>query len=336
MKRRVVYFDAPQRVTVREENLISPARDAVLVETIVSAINAGTELLFYRGQVPPHLQIDANIGALAGEMKYPLAYGYACVGRVLELGAQVSEEWRARLVFAFQPHASHFSARTAELLPLPENISPETAAFLPAIETAVNFVMDGAPRLGEDVCVLGQGVVGLLTTALLAQMPLGQWMTFDCFETRRALSKTFGAPYSFASDNENDFTHAREILPNGADLTYELSGNPDALNSALALTGFGGRIVIGSWYGEKRAPLDLGGTFHRSRIHLLSSQVSTLAPELTGRWTKARRMKVAWEMLARVNVSQLITHRIPFAQAASAYEMLDTQPQDALQVLLTY
>ena len=54
--------------------------------------------------------------------------------------------------------------------------------------------------------------------------------------------------------------------PSTFDLTFELSGSPSALNDAIALTAFSGRIVIGSWYGQKRAEIDLGGAFHRSRI----------------------------------------------------------------------
>ena len=95
-------------------------------------------------------------------------------------------------------------------------------------------------------------------------------------------------------------------------------------------------MVIGSWYGQKRAEVNLGGRFHRSRMRLISSQVSTLAPEWTGRWSKARRLQVAWWMLEQVQPAHLITHRFPLTQAAQAYAMLDQHPEEALQVLLTY
>jgi len=74
----------------------------------------------------------------------------------------------------------------------------------------------------------------------------------------------------------------------------------------------------------------------RSRMRLISSQVSTLAPEWTGRWSKARRLQVAWWMLEQVQPAHLITHRFPLTQAAQAYAMLDQHPEEALQVLLTY
>ena len=82
--------------------------------------------------------------------------------------------------------------------------------------------------------------------------------------------------------------------------------------------------------------LDLGGRFHRSRMRLIASQVSRVAPELSGRWTSRRRLDVAWEMLRAVRPGRLITHRFPLAQAADAYALLDAQPEQALQVLLTY
>jgi hypothetical protein len=61
--------------------------------------------------------------------------------------------------------------------------------------------------------------------------------------------------------------------------------------------------------GQKRAEIDLGGAFHRSRIRLISSQVSTISPELSGRWDKSRRFEVAWQALERIKPEKWITHR---------------------------
>lgn len=337
MQRRGVWFEKPFCVSVHEETLPTLAPDQVLVQTIVSAISAGTELLFYRGQVPATMTVDATIPALAGTLRYPLQYGYACVGRVIETGSQISDEWRNRLVFSFQPHVSHLIVRVDELIPIPENISPRQAAFLPNMETAVNLVMDGAPVIGENVVVLGQGIVGLLTTALLTQMPLARLLTFDQYALRRQQSCALGATDTFDPTDAQAIQRAHAILSShGADLIYELTGNPGALNLAIELAGFEGSIVIGSWYGEKRAAIDLGSKFHRSRLRLISSQVSTLASNFSARWNKARRINVAWAMLERLPFDPLITHRFPVADAARAYELLDQHPEQALQVLLEY
>ncbi|MEK7786036.1 MAG: zinc-binding alcohol dehydrogenase, partial [Chloroflexota bacterium] len=285
------------------------------------------ELLVYRGQAPTELAVDETISALPGLFSFPLKYGYAAVGRVAALGPDVDESWLNRLVFAFNPHESHFTAAAANLLPLPADVDVDTALFLPNMETAVNFLHDGAPLVGERVAVFGQGIVGLLTTSLLAQMPLANLTTFDRYPLRREASRSLGAHASLDPSEPTDLQ---------ADLTYELSGSPATLDQAIAATGCAGRVIIGSWYGQKRADLNLGGRFHRSRIRLISSQVSTLAPELSGRWTKARRMEVAWQLLREVKPARLITHRFPLAEAAKAYELIDQRPETCIQVVLTY
>jgi 2-desacetyl-2-hydroxyethyl bacteriochlorophyllide A dehydrogenase len=338
---RALYFTAPYQVAVREECLPQPAPGQVLVQTMVSAISPGTELLIYRGQAPTDMPVDATIAALAGEFGFPLKYGYAAAGRVIAVGSPAEQAWRGRLVFAFQPHASHFVGAADDLLPLPDTIGPEEAVFLPNMETAVNFLMDGHPAIGEHVVVFGQGVVGLLTTALLAQFPLARLITLDRYASRRQRSLALGAHLSLDAAAADILDRLQGCFQEqeadaGADLTYELSGNPGALDQAIAVTGFSGRIVIGSWYGQKRADLNLGGRFHRSRIRLISSQVSTIAPEWGGRWTKRRRLQIAWRMLQQLGPAPLITHRFPLERANHAYALLDQHPEEAIQVLLTY
>jgi 2-desacetyl-2-hydroxyethyl bacteriochlorophyllide A dehydrogenase len=334
VKRKTLYFTAPRQVELREEVLASLKADDVLVETTCSAISAGTEMLVYQGRFPRGLETDPVISSLRGGFEYPLAFGYACTGVVRETGPQVDKSWRDKPVFAFQPHTSHFITNPNSLLPIPNSISPEIACFLPNMETAVNLVQDAAPLLGERVLVLGQGVVGLLTASLLGEFPLEKLVSADCYELRRTLSPV---PRGLSLDpNAHNFhNEARTLLEGSADLTFELSGQPETLNDALALTGFAGRIVIGSWYGEKRAEIDLGGAFHRSRIKLISSQVSTLAPELSGRWDKARRFTAAWKALERLKPEKWITHRFPLEDAKSAYHLLDEHPQETVQILLT-
>ncbi|MEW5940363.1 MAG: oxidoreductase, partial [Chloroflexota bacterium] len=185
MKRTTLYFDAPRQAELREESLPALGADEVLVETLCSAISAGTEMLVYQGRFPRDVETDAAISGLRGRFEYPLAYGYAAVGVVRYTGTQVDKSWQDKLVFAFQPHASSFIIHPSSLIPIPQSFSAETACFLPNMETAVNLVQDGAPILGERVMVFGQGVVGLLTASLLAEFPLHCLVTADCFELRR-------------------------------------------------------------------------------------------------------------------------------------------------------
>lgn len=336
-----LYFTSPQHIEVRQEPVPALARDHVLVASMCSAISTGTELLIYQGMAPSHLALDESIAALPGKLEFPFKYGYALVGQVVELGQDVEPHWRDRLVFAFHPHESHFIAPPEQLIPLPAGMEPESALFLPNMETAINLVHDGRPLAGERVAVFGQGVVGLLTTALLSQYPLSRLVTLDHLPHRRKHALALGADASLDASQPEAVQQLIAELDSGAgysgaDLTFELSGNPNALDAAIAATGYNGRVVIGSWYGKKRAELDLGGRFHRSRIRLISSQVSSIAPSLLGRWDKERRLDFALDMIATVQPVRFITDRIPLSQAAAAYTKLVQRPHETLQVVLTY
>jgi 2-desacetyl-2-hydroxyethyl bacteriochlorophyllide A dehydrogenase len=341
VKRLAVSFPMPGAAVVHEEPLAAPGPGQVLVETRLSAISSGTEMLVYRGQVPRDMAVDETIAALGGAFRYPIKYGYAAVGRVVERGPGVGPEWLDREVFAFNPHETHFTADVGGLQIVPADIGPEAAVFLPNVETAVSLVMDGQPLIGEQVAVLGQGVVGLLTTMLLAGLPLAALVALDRYPARRTWARELGATVALDPGEGDAVDEALRVLTgrraySGADLVYELSGNPAALDTAIALAGYNGRIVVGSWYGSKSATVDLGGRFHRDHLSLISTQVSRLAPEWSGRWTKARRLDVAWQMLRRHRPERLISHRFPVTQAAEAYALLDRRPAEALQVVLTY
>ncbi|HKY53491.1 MAG TPA: hypothetical protein VJM08_04255, partial [Anaerolineales bacterium] len=144
MKRKTLYFIAPRQVELREEPLPPVASDDILVETVCSAISAGTEMLVYQGRFPRDLETDSAISSLRGTFRYPCVYGYACAGIVKEIGSEVNPDWLNKLVFSFQPHTSHFINKPEALFLIPESLSCETASFLPNMETAVNLVQDAA------------------------------------------------------------------------------------------------------------------------------------------------------------------------------------------------
>jgi len=331
--RRVLRFVGPRRVSVDTEPLSPPAEDEVLVETVLSAVSPGTEKLIYRGEAPAGLAADSALNSLSNDLDFPLLYGYSCVGQVTDVGKEVSANWRGRRVFAFHPHVSRFTASPENLLPLPDDVSWTEGVLIPNAETAVNLLMDGAPVLGENVVVFGQGVVGLLTTALLSAHPIGALYTVEPDSTRRTWSESLGADRSFSPEAEEALANTLQVsaepqsidgsTPEGADLVFELSGIPDVLNQALEVVGFDARIVLGSWYGTRRAPINLGGRFHRSRVSIISSQVSTIDPAYRGRWSKERRMETVLDLLPDLEGEAFVEDPEPLDRAPDVYDQLD-------------
>ncbi len=336
MKAKQLWFTEPCKVKIKEQELPEVSGDEVLVESILSGISAGTEMLVYRGQLPQDQPLDISINAFQGlDASYPLPYGYSCVGKIINTGENVDDSMQGQRVFAFQPHASHFICKPEQLVFLPDAITDEAGVLLANMETAINLFIDGAAQTNEKIAILGAGIVGQLLNVVLNQQLVNEICVIDHIGARRDLAARQKQTVSKApgSDDLEEF-----------DLIFELSGNPQALNEAINISKFAARIIVGSWYGNKEAALNLGGKFHRERLRIFSSQVSTISPEHAGQWTKELRLQEAMRALEVLDVEAYITHRFPFSQAEQAYQLLeerseektDKQTIDLLQVILTY
>ena len=329
MKRQSLWFEGRERVSLRDDTLPPPKEQEVLIQAQVSAISPGTEMLFYRGELDEGTEIDAVLEGYRRRLEYPLPYGYASVGRIAQTGTGVDPSLVGRLAFVFMPHATAFCLPASRIVLVPDDVAAEDAAFLAAAETAVTLVLDAAPLLGERVSVFGLGVIGLLTAGLLSRFPLARLAGWEPHPRRREAAALFGVT---ASDPA--------ATPEGTeDCAIEVSGSAEGFRLALSCCRFNGRLVVGSWFGmgARRKAIDGFDTlFHRNRVRIMSSQVSTIDPALSGRWNRERRMGAAWDALRALGPSRLISHRVPFARAGEAYSLIAGSPGETIQVMLVH
>jgi 2-desacetyl-2-hydroxyethyl bacteriochlorophyllide A dehydrogenase len=333
---RAVWFTAARTVELRDEAVGEPGPGQVLVEAELSGISAGTELLAYRGQIPPGLKPD--LPTVGGSFDFPLKFGYACIGRVVAVGPGEGPGLSpGQRVFALHPHQSRFVAPAELVIPLAERVQTEAGIFFANLETAFNVVLDAHPRLGETVAVFGQGVVGLLVTRLLRLAGASKLIAVDPLAIRRRAALRMGADLALDPADAAAPLLRERGGGGGLDLAVEASGSPAALQAAIDAVAFQGTVVACAWYGAKPVQLDLGSRFHRERIRLISSQVSNLDPALTPRWDRHRRTVAVLDLLARLpELPSLITHRFSVEDAPAAYRLLDERPGDALQVVFSY
>ena len=333
LKARALWFTAPRTATLRAETVEPPGPGEVRVETIASAVSAGTEMLVYRGEVPRDLRLD--LPTFAGSYAFPIKYGYAATGRVLDTGSGVENLSPGDPVFVHHPHQEIFVVPAQMPVRLPDDLDPVLGVFSANLETALNVVHDTPLRLGETALIFGQGVIGLLVSLLLKLAGAGPVLVVDPIEERRKLALAAGADGAFAPGGLNDLV--MEITGGrGADVAVETSGTGAALQSAIDAVATEGTVVVASWYGTKPVTLALGGHFHRGRVRLRSSQVGRIDPALLARWDRARRMDTVLGLLGRLELRDFISHCIPLEEAPQAYALLDERPEEALQVILTY
>ena len=290
-------------------------------------------MLAYRGEVPAGLPLD--LPTFSGSFAFPLKYGYATVGEILDVGEGVTRFSPGDAVFVHHPHQEVFVVPESMPVRLPKEIDPVHSVFAANLETAVNIVHDTPLRLGETALVFGQGVVGLLVTQLL-KLSGARVLAVEPVERRRELARKLGADVVFGP-GEDLAERVREASDGrSADVAVEASGAGAALQAAVDSVAVEGTVVVASWYGTKPVSLTLGENFHRGRVRLRSSQVGRMNPELLPRWDHARRMETVMSLLPRLRLEEIISHRMPFRKAPEAYQLLDERPTETIQVILTH
>jgi 2-desacetyl-2-hydroxyethyl bacteriochlorophyllide A dehydrogenase len=291
-------------------------------------------MLVYRGEVPADLPLD--LPTLAGSFGFPIKYGYATVGRVLDTGASVEDLVPGDLVFVHHPHQDVFVVPAAMPVRLSDELDPLLGLFVANLETAVNVVHDTPLRLGETALVFGQGVVGLMVAQLLRFAGAGRVLIVDPLKKRRDLARNVGVDEAFEPGGDFPERLLETTAGRGADVAVEVSGSGAALQTAIEAVVAEGTVVAASWYGAKPVTLSLGGHFHRGRVRLRSSQVGRMRPDLGPRWDPDRRTETVLDLLPRLRLVELISHRFPFEEAPDAYRLVDERPGEALQVILTH
>jgi 2-desacetyl-2-hydroxyethyl bacteriochlorophyllide A dehydrogenase len=328
---RAVQFTEPRQVRVAPVVLPTPrpGRDLV-VRTTYSGISAGTELLAYRGELDSATALDETLSSLSGSFRYPFSFGYSCVGRV-EIGTAAIPEGSA--VFAFHPHQDRFVVAEDDVVALDAGTDPRLATLFPLVETALQLTLDAGPVAEETVVVAGLGPVGLLTAMMLNRAG-AHVLASEPRPWRREIAASLGVSAVAVADLPARL--ADETGGRGASMLVELSGVPQALAEGLSLLAHEGTALVGSWYGTKPVPLPLGGHFHRRRLTVRSSQVSTIPVAMQGRWDKNRRRRTAAGLLDRLPLRALATTEYAFDDAPNAYAALDRGDEGVLHAALRY
>jgi threonine dehydrogenase-like Zn-dependent dehydrogenase len=151
---------------------------------------------------------------------------------------------------------------------------------------------------------------------------------------RRDIAATFSATAIAPDDVRDALAHAG--CPDGVALVIEASGNPAALSGALSLLAHEGTALVASWYGKRDVSLPLGDAFHRRRLTIRSSQVSTIPARLSARWDRQRRQHEVVRLLDELPLDVLATHTFPFADAGQGYAAIDDGREGLIHAALGY
>ena len=318
---RAFWVESPGVGAIHREPLRAPVAGEVLVRTLVSGVSRGTESLVFGGRVPASQYQAMRCPFQAGEFPGPVKYGYASVG-IVEAG---SSELVGRRVFCLHPHQDRYVVPEAAVHRVPDGVPSERAVLAANVETAVNGLWDGAPRIGDRIAVVGGGTVGALVALLAARLPGAVVELVDVAPARAALAERIGARFALPEDASGE-----------ADLVFHASGSAEGLGTALRLAGFEARVIELSWYGDTAVPVHLGEHFHSRRIDLRSSQVGAVAAARRARWSRERRLALALDLLCDPVFDAFLTSESRFDELPGLMPRLAGSGGDALCHLVRY
>lgn len=278
------WIDSPGAGSLRAETCPEPRENEVLIRTLYSGISRGTEALIWNGQIPESEYQRMRAPFQAGEFPGPVKYGYASVG-VVEAGPT---DWLGALVFCLYPHQDRYVVPVAAVHRLPANLPPERAILAANVETALNATWDLAPAIGEQIAVIGGGVVGCLVASLLQALPGTSVQLIDINPARERIAAQLGLEFALPANSWED-----------ADRVVHASASEAGLAKALSMAANQGVVLELSWYGSRPVCVPLGADFHAKRITLHSSQVGQIPLHMAARWDTARRLALALELLAQ-------------------------------------
>jgi 2-desacetyl-2-hydroxyethyl bacteriochlorophyllide A dehydrogenase len=322
--RRLVFPDRNKCEVETFELADSPGAGQVLVQNRVTLVSAGTELAMFtrshRGFDEPDF----------GYAKYPFRPGYAAVGEVLQVGEGVADIREGDRVFHAGHHATH--ALTGGARKLPGDLSDERAAFQALTSISMSAPRLAPVRLGENVVVVGMGLVGNLCAQLCKLAGAAVVAGADLSAARLAKALDCGIDRAFNLGEKPLAEWAAELGPAGAELVIEAVGIPPTIDACMKAVADNGRVVL---LGSPRLNMEFDPYFdiHRKAMRIIGAHGRGVDAA-----TRERDVPFICSLLAsgRVRVDSLVTHQMPFAEGLAAFEGLRDRKDEYLGVLLRY
>lgn len=306
LQTQAVVIAEPGKVEIQTVSLRPPAPNEVTIQTAYTSISAGTERMLFAGQMPhPMLQL-------------PVVPGYETVGRVVAVGDDVDvdllDQWvyvgGARCYESINPawggQSAQLFAEGDRVVPL-HGLEPQQGVLLALSATALHGI-DLLNLVPEDrVLVIGQGPVGQLA-ARIAQ-GRDAWVAVSDRDASR-LSRAVGD--EIINVDEVNLT---DVIEQPVNAIVEASGSMTALTESLSLLANGGTILLLGYYQTLQVPY--------MPLFLKEARLLTAREWAAGDLVRSRDLIVSGSL----DVSSLLTHQLPVAAVASAYDTALNDPQ---------
>lgn len=346
-------------------------RNSALVQTAASLVSAGTErmvvefaeknLLGKAASRPDLVRqviskarregVITTLEAAFNKLDQPMVLGYSSAGTIIE----VSEDLKGfapgeRVACAggnYAVHAEYGVIPRNLLVRLPDEVDFESAAFTTLGAIAMQGFRLAEAQIGETVCVIGLGLLGLLTDQI-ARAAGCSVFGIDVSKERVDLAKSMGFDAAIREGctdlvpgftRGHGFDHILICADTHSNDPVELAGEIARDRATVVAIGAVGFDIPRKIYYEKELEFKISRSYGPGRYDPQYEEKGLDYPLGYVRWTEGRNLESFVDLLhsGKVDVKPLITHRFPIEEAAAAYDLITGKTnQSFLGVLLTY
>ena len=331
MKRLVI--TGPRQVKFEDVPIPECPSNSVLVKAMVTAISTGTEIRVYRW-----LPVDEEGKMLHAGIPFPdgpTENGYSMVGEIVNTGTGVSKFSVGDRVFLGGTHKEYEIAPADDVIKIPDNIPTDQAVLLNLLGVAHIALRTGTPNPGENVAVVGLGVIGQSALAWCRAFGF-QTIGIDLDDSRLEVAKAMGA-HAAISPTDNNFQSSLDDVfsGNGADLVIEAASTWKAIQTSMDIARKDGKVVIIARHTDQPHYNLVGHPYLSKRLTLKTAYGYE---EQGQRWDRDHCVQLAIDMLSRgeLTIAPMITHRISWQELPEIYRRLDEGDPGILGVIVDW
>ncbi len=340
---KIAMLRGPRDLRIEEQTLQpgSPGPDDLHIRTRITALKIGTDRGNYEGaeRVP-------------GAPDYPRWVGDSNLGVVEAVGRNVTRFRPGDRVVTREPHQSEsIVSQYASIVRVPEGVADEDAVYAHLYALSAHCYHKAQFRPGENVAVVGLGVLGL-GAAAVGPLFGARVVALANSPVRLEMAERMGAHAGYLS-GDPDLAEKLAAFTDGQGIDLViLTANPwPAYRTALEIVRPNGRVAIVGLLGRGEAALDFNplsmDLFYIKGISLVavSGPSGYLYPDGTAdplrmqnRYAADREAAHILSLMenGRLEPKRLVTHRFHYSRIVEAYEMAYHREKSMLGVIFDW
>jgi len=330
-----IVFPQPRKAELQSFEISSLQPTEIDIKTTYSLLSTGTEGLIYKGEYDKGTHWDQWI-------KYPFEKpGYATIGKVLNLGSEVSRFKVGDTVAVWRGHASRHVAMEAECHLIPNEIDPLLAPWWAMSKIGIMAARDAEVKLTDSVLIIGAGPIGQMVIRWVNAMGARNIIVVDPVEARlihaqkggatRVIGKPLGSCITMVKSENGLMTG---IFDGGnPDIVIDTTGNPAVFILALSAVKNRGKVIL---LGDPGSPAS----------QCLSHEVLVKGLTIKGShayhvyepWTETAICEMFFNLIKtkRFNLDGLNTHVFKPQQCAEAYELALLKRNETMGIIFDW